>query len=109
MNEASRINLLPCPFCGSEKINVGSTLDDDSEQEQWAVVCSDCGSSCSCYCDSEQVAIREWNTRAPAPTSNAIELAAAAIAREGFPKARESARDYRLRLARAALTPATEG
>lgn len=32
-----------------------------------------------------------------------IELVAAAIAKEGFPRGRESARDYRLRLARAAI------
>lgn len=36
--------------------------------------------------------------------SHVVELVAAAIAKEGFPKGRESAREYRLRLARAAIT-----
>ena len=37
------------------------------------------------------------------PTPAEIEQAAAAIAKEGFPKGHESAREYRLRLAKAAL------
>jgi hypothetical protein len=36
-------------------------------------------------------------------TDELAELVAAALARAGFPRSRESARDYRLRLARAAI------
>lgn len=42
------------------------------------------------------------------PSEREIEAAAAAISREGFPRGRENARGYRLRLARAALTAASQ-
>ena len=45
--------LLPCPHCGSDSINVYQ----DSEWDDWLVICHDCPSA------DRKKAIENWNKR----------------------------------------------
>jgi hypothetical protein len=59
---------LPCPFCGSEKIEV---IYDDG----YSVGCKDCSTYVAPFlgdeADSKQKHIDFWNTRAPVCSANA--------------------------------------
>lgn len=51
--------LLPCPFCGSNRVGMASSI----EATEWGVLCSDCGSSCSTSCETHADAVAAWNLR----------------------------------------------
>jgi hypothetical protein len=61
MNE--REELLGCPFCGSCRVGMASSI----EATEWGVICSDCGASCSTSCETHDDAVAAWNRRIPAP------------------------------------------
>ncbi len=61
MGDDREIDLLPCPFCGSVKLEVSDELDEDAN---WVVWCSDCKGG-STFCEHRAEAITHWNTRAP--------------------------------------------
>jgi len=71
--------LLPCPFCGSSRVGMGSSID----ATDWGVICSDCGASCSTSCETHDDAVASWNTRkpslAPTPADEATEDDIAAV------------------------------
>ncbi len=70
--------LLPCPFCGSVKVGVGSSEGlDDEVDVHFSVMCSGCGASVSLYIDTEAEAVTAWNTRAPAAHTAAVQAAVA--------------------------------
>jgi Lar family restriction alleviation protein len=59
------VELLPCPFCGSEQVTTSpcETITDDERPEvTWAVSCKACGARVDR--DFEGEAIAAWNTRA---------------------------------------------
>ena len=52
------VSPLPCPFCGSERVYL------DTEQAcTTAVFCRDCHATCGKDVQTEQDAVRAWNTR----------------------------------------------
>lgn len=63
--------LLCCPFCGSDKIElVGGSyphLDD-----RWAAACNNCLSH-GPYCDSRRGAVAEWNGRSKNTTQDKVD------------------------------------
>ena len=53
--------LLPCPFCGNEKIYCE---DAGHKTDVWFIQCDDCGATFPHF-DSKEEAIKVWNTRTP--------------------------------------------
>lgn len=53
--------LLPCPFCGSDKVDF---WDTGNVLHPYQIVCLGCFNGTD-ECISEEVAIRRWNTRKP--------------------------------------------
>jgi hypothetical protein len=64
------VELLGCPFCGSSRVGMASSID----ATDWGVLCSECGSSCSTTCENEEDTIASWNRRAT-PAQGAVTLA----------------------------------
>lgn len=64
--------LLGCPFCGTDKVSLGSSLTEDEFDVQWSVLCSGCGASCSLYCETADEAATSWNMRAITTASDAV-------------------------------------
>lgn len=70
--KARESELLPCPFCGNQKVSVESSLeylDEEETQnrwEKWKIICSvhdeGCGGSSGFY-DTVELATQRWNTR----------------------------------------------
>ena len=52
--------ILPCPFCGGEATIVKDVFCDN---ELTYVVCQNCGANTGDCGDSEDEAVRKWNTR----------------------------------------------
>lgn len=62
----SEIKLLPCPFCGGEA-KTGYAIND---YNRWGVICTNCEACVEVaewkgVADTEENAIRAWNTRKP--------------------------------------------
>ncbi|MFA5247896.1 MAG: Lar family restriction alleviation protein [Candidatus Paceibacterota bacterium] len=62
--------LLPCPFCGSNDLEIVPDLAEDDNNRIYAyhVFCKDCYARGRnlyphCWCESEQQAIEAWNNR----------------------------------------------
>jgi transcription elongation factor Elf1 len=71
------IPLLPCPWCGSEKVTVYWKEDADGT----SVECEECLAACPCFSqrkiqDHEQYAIAAWNK---GPYADRFEIHAAAL------------------------------
>lgn len=64
MSEAFK--LLPCPFCGSDKIYYKKY--QTVVGERWGVICGECIAEVDCgYAAQHSQARDRWNRRAPAP------------------------------------------
>ncbi len=57
----SEVKLLPCPFCGSDKVGFWDTED---EEHPYQIVCLGCFNGTD-ECITKDVAIKKWNTRKP--------------------------------------------
>lgn len=51
--------LKPCPFCGSDRVEVRT----DDEGKSWYIFCNDCGLMCG-YATLEDGVVEAWNRRA---------------------------------------------
>lgn len=100
-------DLLPCPFCGSDSADLGTSQDDGITK--WSVLCSKCGASCSLYCDSESHAVELWNMRTPAAREAHAEIQRLQNAkRRALALADERAKEN-VALRAALAAPASEG
>lgn len=72
--------LLPCPFCGNAPVYP----DYDAGDDDFVVVCKECGAM-STYSDDKSVVIKAWNTRRapPAVEGGAVAMLEAEAARYG--------------------------
>lgn len=67
--------LKPCPFCGSDKLNVG-LIRATASLSYWSVECASCGVEIGDD-ESEDAVVTHWNTRAaPLPAGDDGELVA---------------------------------
>ncbi|MBP2638856.1 MAG: Restriction alleviation protein Lar [Firmicutes bacterium] len=61
-----KVNIKPCPFCGSTNTKIANALRQHetygSYREEFKVFCNTCESS-SGYCSSNRAAIKKWNQR----------------------------------------------
>lgn len=56
-------DFLPCPFCGSERIDVKSRYSSNTERYFWFAKCSMCKAQTGAF-DGSGAAVDAWNTRA---------------------------------------------
>lgn len=68
MTDVDGVKLAPCPFCGSDKVKLTTSVHADMS---W-VACSNCGLDAPSETGvSPEDAVRYWNTRALSPTPEA--------------------------------------
>lgn len=53
--------LLPCPFCGSDRVDF---WDTESTDHPYQIICIRCCNGTD-RCRTEEIAIKKWNTRKP--------------------------------------------
>lgn len=63
MSEINEPELLPCPFCGGDKLTY-DIYGDENEYDQ--INCKQCGFWFSTYSDIEDTSLAIWNRRTPA-------------------------------------------
>lgn len=64
MSKEKSPELLPCPFCGGEDIEVNETILPGDTEKSYNIGCPDCGVWYDWIFDSEKEAIEAWNRRA---------------------------------------------
>lgn len=55
--------LKPCPFCGSNRVEVRDNDTDDIWEHAYQVMCWECGIR-TLYCKTPERAVELWNRRA---------------------------------------------
>lgn len=65
MGEDVKLELDTCPRCGSDIVDLVSTIDG-----QWFVACMDCGNSTANY-PLPEIAAKIWNLKAERENANA--------------------------------------
>lgn len=54
--------LKPCPFCGSEDVEIGDYNSNPPHAWKWKAGCSDCGIWTD-YFETKEEALNSWNAR----------------------------------------------
>lgn len=69
--ESAAVEISPCPFCGSEKVLAGQTIDQAAPN--WYVTCHRADCAFTGYSATRAEAIAAWNRRVPAAPATAVE------------------------------------